>query len=148
MGVWIAREEVMSWSEGAHSSTFSGNHLTCAASIATLNMIKKQNMLEKTIEKGNELKKGLLELEKKYEIIGDIRGKGLFIGVELVKDRHSKEPAVEESAKIRFEALKRGVMLLPGGGSSIRLCPSVTITSEQIEKVIDVLDESLKTYYS
>lgn len=145
MGVCIGREELFSWSQGSHSSTFAGNHLCCAASIETLRLLKEYNLFDKAIELGNLLRKGLNELQAKYEIIGNINGKGLLLGMELVKDRSTKEPAKNEAKKILHLAFLKGLLLLPGGESSIRFCPSIRITKEQIEKVIEIIEKAIRT---
>jgi 4-aminobutyrate aminotransferase-like enzyme len=90
---------------------------------------------------------GLKELQERHEIIGDVRGKGLMIGVELVKDRKTKEPAKEESIKLKREGGKRGV-ILPAGfgwlGNTIKLHPPAIMTEDQIDIALNILDDSLK----
>ena len=88
--------------------------------------------------------RSLLEMKEKYEIIGDVRGKGLMIGIELVKDRRTKEFAREERHKIIMNALAKGLMLLPAGTSVIRMCPSLTITKKEADKGLEIFEESLK----
>ena len=88
--------------------------------------------------------KKLEEMKEKYEIIGDVRGKGLMIGIEIVKDRRTKEFAREERHKIIMNALARGLVLLPAGTSVIRFCPPLTITKKEADKGLKIFEESLR----
>lgn len=128
-------------------TTYGSNPLCCAAAIASINTILEEKLYKRAAKLGDYFIRGLNDLAEEHELIGDVRGKGLMIGVELVKDRKTKEPAREESKKLRNEAKKRGV-ILPAGlgwfGNTIELHPPVVITEEQIDKVLNVLDESLK----
>lgn len=128
-------------------TTYGGNPLCCAAALASVNVILEEKLHERCAKLGEYFMKRLRELAEKHELIGDVRGKGLFIGVELVKDRKTKEPAREESIKLRYEAKKRGV-ILPAAmgwfGNTIRLNPPGVITEGQLDKVVEVLDASLK----
>lgn len=128
-------------------STYGGNPLCCAAAIAAVQVLTEEKLIDRSRELGEYFLKRLGEIAQKHELIGDVRGKGLLIGVELVKNRKTKEPAVEESLRIRDEARKKGV-LLPAGwgwlGNVVRLAPPLVITSEQLDKSIEVFEESLK----
>ncbi len=129
-------------------TTYGGNPLCCAAALASVNIVTGEKLHERAARLGEYFMKGLNDLADKYELIGDVRGKGLMIGVELVKNRRTKEPAHEESLKLRNEAKKRGV-ILPSAmgwlGNTIRMTPPAVITEQQIDHVIEVLDASLKT---
>lgn len=132
-------------------STFGGNPLACAAALVTIDVIIKEKLVERSRDLGKYFMKRLEELAERHELIGDVRGAGLLIGVELVKDLKTKEPAVEESARLREEARKRGLILAAGWGwlgNVIRITPALVITSEQIDKSIEILDESLKVVES
>jgi 4-aminobutyrate aminotransferase-like enzyme len=128
-------------------STFGGNPLGCAAALATIDVILSENLVEKSRILGEYFIKRLKELAERHELIGDVRGVGLLIGVELVKDLKTKDPAVSESIKLREEARKRG-LILPAGwgwlGNVIRINPPLNITREQIDKSIEIIDQSLK----
>jgi 4-aminobutyrate aminotransferase-like enzyme len=128
-------------------TTFGSNPLMTAAALASVNTIIKERLWERAAKMGEYWMKGLKKLQEKHEIIGDVRGKGVMIGVELVKDRKTKEPAKEESQKLKMEAGKRGV-IMPAGfgwlGNTIKLHPSLIMTEDQIDKALYVLDESLK----
>lgn len=128
-------------------TTFGGNQLSCAAASATLDVLVEEGLPDRASKLGEHTIKFLRELSEKYEIIGDVRGKGMLIGVELVKDRRTKEPAKEEAFKLKMEAKRRGVFL-PSTygwfGNVIRLHPPLVITEEQLNKGLEVLDECLK----
>ena len=128
-------------------STFGGNPLGCAAALATIDAIISENLVEKSRISGEYFMKRLKELAERHELIGDVRGAGLLIGVELVKDLRTKEPAVEESKKLREEARKRGLILAAGWGwlgNVMRINPPLNITMEQIDKSVEIIDQSLK----
>jgi 4-aminobutyrate aminotransferase-like enzyme len=126
-------------------TTFGSNPLMAAAALAAVETIMKEKPWERAAEVGDYWMTGLRKLQDKYEIIGDVRGKGVMIGVELVKDRKTKEPAKEESLKLKAEAGKRG-LILPAGqgwlGNTIRMVPPVVMTYEQIDRTLDIMDQS------
>ncbi len=128
-------------------TTFGSNPLMAAAALAVLETIMKERPWNKAAEVGAYWMKGLKKLQDKYEIIGDVRGKGVMIGVELVKSRKTKEPAKEESLRLKQEAVKRG-LILPAGqgwlGNTIRMIPSLVMTKSQIDKTLSILDDSFK----
>jgi 4-aminobutyrate aminotransferase-like enzyme len=128
-------------------TTFGSHPLSCAAALASINVILRDGLHERAARLGEYFMKRLKELAGKQELIGDVRGKGLMIGVELVKDRRTKEPAREESRRLKEECRKRGV-IMPAGqgwlGNVIRMYPPAVITEEQIDKSIGALEESLK----
>ena len=136
---------------GGH--TFSANPVSCAIGLAVLKHIQENNLLEKCAEAGAYLKKRLTELQSKHRIIGDVRGMGLMLGLELVKDMSTKEPFPTEAkvaAKLTRECMKRGAMVYPGSGTAdgivgdhILLTPPYIVTREHNEELISVLDESL-----
>lgn len=126
-------------------TTFGGNPLMAAAALAVLETILKERPWEKAAALGPYWMRGLRKLQDKYELIGDVRGKGVMIGVELVKNRRTKEPAKEESLKLKQEAGKRG-LILPAGqgwlGNTIRMIPPVVMTRDQIDRALHIMDES------
>ena len=136
---------------GGH--TFSANPVSCAVGIAVLKHIRENNLLEKCAESGAYLKKRLIELQSNHRIIGDVRGIGLMLGFELVKDQSTKEPFpldAKVSGRLTRECMKRGAIIYPGTGTAdgivgdhILLTPPYIITKEHIEELITVLDESL-----
>ena len=128
-------------------TTFGSNPLMAAAALASVETIMKEKPWERAAELGQYWMNGLKKLQDKYEVIGDVRGKGVMIGVELVKDRKTKEPAKEESVKLKKEAGKRG-LILPAGqgwfGNTIRMVPSVVMTKEQVDQALQIMDESFE----
>jgi 4-aminobutyrate aminotransferase len=142
LGVTCARADVMSWPPGAHASTFGGNPVACAAAIATLRLLKDQ-LITNAAAVGEHMMSGLRALQAKHDIIGDVRGKGLMIGIELVKNRTTKERAVDERNALVQAAFRRGVLVLGAGRNALRLAPPLVLTKGQAESVLRVLDESL-----
>lgn len=143
MGAVIAAESEMSWEPDTHASTFGGNLLACSAALAGLDILEEENLVEKAEEKGNYLKDRLQEMRKSHEMIGDIRGKGLLRSFEMVKDRKTKERAVEERDELIHKCLEKGLIIFTGGKSSVRLAPPLIIEKEELEYGMDVIDETL-----
>jgi 4-aminobutyrate aminotransferase/(S)-3-amino-2-methylpropionate transaminase len=126
-------------------TTFGSNPLMAAAALAVLETIEREKPWEKAAAIGPYWMQGLHKLQDKYELIGDVRGKGVMIGVELVKSRKTKEPAKEESLRLKAEAAKRG-LLLPAGmgwlGNTIRMIPPVVMTKAQVDQALQIMDDS------
>ncbi len=130
-----------------HSSTYGGNAVMCAAALANIETMLDEKVPENALKMGEFIMKGLNDLAGQHEIVGDVRGKGLMIGIELVKDRKSKEPAIEEATKVRDEMRRRGILIGKGGitRSVLRVQPPLVINEEQAERIIDSLHASLKS---
>ncbi len=131
--------------EGAHSNTFGGNLVGCAASLATLEIIREERLIEHAGKMGEYFKKRLVELQEKHRLIGDVRGLGLMLAIELVKDRKTKAFAHDEREKIVTEASRMGLILLGCGKSGIRLIPSLNVSREQIDVAVEILDRAIST---
>lgn len=144
LGATISRAELMDWGPGAHENTLGGNPVVCAAALEVLDILKSERLDRNAAEIGAYLSKRFGELAEKHELIGDVRGKGLMIGVELVKNRRTKEPASEERNKLMEEAFRRGLVLLGAGVSSLRLAPPLIITREQADVGLEIFEEALK----
>jgi 4-aminobutyrate aminotransferase len=143
LSVTAARAEVMSWPPGAHASTFGGNPLSCVAALETIKIL--QAGLTRNAEiVGNHLMDRLRGLKEKYPVIGDVRGKGLMVGVELVRDRTTKERATTERDRIVQEMFKRGILILGAGRNALRFAPPLVITTAQIDSIVDIFEEALK----
>lgn len=143
----IARPDIGdSFELGDHLSTFGGNPVCAAAALENINVLLKNNLREKAAEKGAYLMKRLNEMKEDHEIIGDVRGKGLMVGIELVKDRAKKTPAKDETGKLRDLAREKGLLIESGGvlGCVLRIQPPLAIEKEQIDKALGILEESLK----
>lgn len=141
----VFRKELDFGVQGAHSNTFGGNLVGCAASLATLDVLSEEKLVERSEKMGAYLRKRLEELQEKHELIGDVRGLGLMLAIELVRDRRTKDFATAERDRVIAEAFRRGLILLGCGRSGIRLIPSLTVTEEQIDTALAILDESLST---
>ncbi|MCZ7393590.1 MAG: aspartate aminotransferase family protein [Candidatus Methanoperedens sp.] len=143
LGATLSSSEIMSWPPGAHANTFGGNLLAAAGGLATLEFMESRRLGEKAVEKGNYMQKCLNELKDEYPVIGDVRGIGLMIGVELVKA--NKDPAIEEREAIVKKALDGGLILLPAGDSVIRFVPPLIIKKNEIDKGLEIFENALKT---
>jgi 4-aminobutyrate aminotransferase-like enzyme len=145
LGACTTRKEIGdSFDPGDHLSTFGGNLVSCAAAIANIDYMLKERLPDKAARDGEHVMKRLAELAEKNELIGEVRGKGLMIGVELVGN--SKSPAPEQTVKIRDLCREKGVLLGHGGvrGNVIRIQPPLVVGREQLDTIVDVLDESLR----
>lgn len=142
-GAVVAREEIMNWEKGAHEGTLNGSPIIMEAAKAVLRYIEKNNLLENTRIQGQYLKKQLEYLKEKNPIIGDVRGLGLMIGIELVKDS-KKTPASGKRDKLIDAAFRKGLLLLGAGESSLRLAPPLIITREEIDIGLTIFEDSLK----
>jgi 4-aminobutyrate aminotransferase len=142
LGITCARSEIMSWPPGAHASTFGGNPVSCAAANATIRLLKEQ-FVANAATVGAHLMDGIRELQKKHQLIGDVRGLGLMIGIELVKDRKTKERAIDERNALVQAMFRRGVLVLGAGKNALRLAPPLVLAKEQADSVLEILDQSL-----
>ena len=143
LGVTCARKDVMSWPPGAHASTFGGNPVACAAALATIRLLREQ-YVQNAAAVGDHLMDGIRALAGKHAIIGDVRGRGLMIGVELVRDRKTKERAVEERNALVQAMFRRGVLILGAGRNAVRFAPPLVLTRSQADDVLRLLDDSLE----
>jgi 4-aminobutyrate aminotransferase len=140
LGICAARAEVMSWPPGAHASTFGGNPVSCAAALATLDLLRRE-LMRNAEDVGAYMKDGLMALKDKHALIGDVRGRGLMLGIELVRDRTTKERAVEERDAVVTAAFHKGLLLLGAGRNTIRLSPPLVFTRAQADTALGILDE-------
>lgn len=142
LGAMIARSELMTWPPGAHASTFGGNPVACVAALETIALLEEE-LMENAREVGDYLQVQLRGLAKKHPIIGDVRGLGLMVGMELVKDRGSKVPATKEKEAVIQASFRRGLLLLGCGASTIRFCPPLVISKADVDTAVEILDEVL-----
>jgi 4-aminobutyrate aminotransferase len=142
LGVAVARGGLMAWPPGAHASTFGGNPVSCAAALATIKLLK-EGLVANAADVGGHLMSGLEALADKHAIIGDVRGRGLMIGVELVRDRQTKERATEERDAVVTAAFNRGLLVLGAGKNAVRFSPPLVLTREQADTAIRIFDEAL-----
>jgi len=145
LGAIAFREDLDFTTPGAHSNTFGGNVAAVAASLATIDVIEKEHLLDNARDQGAYLLGRLRELQSKFEEIGDVRGLGLMTATEFVKDRKTKEPAVAFRDRVIEEAYKHGLILLGCGKSSIRYIPPLIVRREEIDEAIEILEAALRT---
>ena len=144
LGAIVANAKVMDWAGGSHASTFGGNPLSCAAALAVIDTIKEEKLLENAAKQGAYIMKRLEELKARSEIVGDVRGKGLMIGLEIVEDKKSKKPAPEKVKEIMMRSWKRGVAVITCGTSTIRIAPPLVITRELVDSALDIIEDTVK----
>lgn len=144
LGATLSSRKIMDWPPGSHANTFGGNLLACAAGIASLKFMRKKKLGLNATKVGSHMMNILTEMKEKYGIIGDVRGKGLMIGVEIVKTKKTKQFGVEERHQILCRAMEKGLILLPAGRSTIRMCPPLILTREQAEKGLDIFEEAVR----
>jgi 4-aminobutyrate aminotransferase len=142
LGATVARADLMRWNPGAHASTFGGNPVAIAASLATIELLEG-GLIANAAATGEYLMAGLKDLMEKHEMIGDVRGRGLMIGIELVKNRATKEPAAAERDQVEVECFNRGLIIQGCGTSTVRLSPPLVIDREQCDFALKTLDEAL-----
>jgi 4-aminobutyrate aminotransferase len=142
LGVAVARSGLMAWPAGAHASTFGGNPVACAAALETIALLKRE-LVANAADVGAYLKSGLAALADKHPLIGDVRGRGLMVGVELVRDRQTKERATDERDAVVTAAFTRGLLLLGAGKNAIRFSPPLVLTREQADTAVRIFDEAL-----
>jgi 4-aminobutyrate aminotransferase len=139
----IAKAKVMDWTGGSHASTFGGNPVSCAAAGAVLEIIREEELLENANKQGAHALKRFEELQERSAIVGDVRGKGLMIGVELVEDKESKKPAPQKAAEVILRSWKRGVAVITCGASTLRIAPPLTIQRELLDEALDIVEDVL-----
>jgi alanine-glyoxylate transaminase/(R)-3-amino-2-methylpropionate-pyruvate transaminase len=129
-------------SQRIHFNTFGGNPVVCAQGKAVLEVIDREKLQQNSLKLGQKILAGLNKLKEKHNLIGDVRGKGLMLGIELVKDRQSKEPAKEECAQILESCKEMGLLLGKGGlwGQTVRFSPPMCIHEKDADFLLDVLD--------
>jgi 4-aminobutyrate aminotransferase len=142
LGAMIARKEVMSWPKGSHGNTYGGNPISCAASLATIDLIEKK-YLENVRDVGEYTLDALSEIMTRHPSIGIVRGIGLMIGVEFVKDRETKEPAAKLRDDIVDFAFERGLLTLGCGNSTIRISPPLSTSKSEVDEALLIFEEAI-----
>src|SRR5487761_665684 len=143
IGALIARSDLMTWGPGSHASTFGGNPVAAAAALAVIAEIEERKLMDNARKQGEYMMQIFKDWMEKYEIIGDVRGKGLMIGIEIVKDKKSKEYGVAEATRITELAWKKGVLLITCGRSTLRIVPPLTITRELVDEALEVIQSAV-----
>jgi len=143
IGAIIAKASVMKWPPGAHGTTFGGNPVCCAAALATLDVVEHE-LLPNVSKLGDRLLAGARRLQEKSAVIGDVRGRGLMVGIEFVKDRATRQPAPELPRDLVARAFQQGLLLLGAGRSSLRLAPPLVVDEYDVDTALRIIDECLR----
>jgi 4-aminobutyrate aminotransferase len=143
LGALVGRREVMSLPGGSHATTFGGSPVALAAASDTLDLLK-DGLMDNARVLGEYILGRFREFMDRYELIGDVRGLGLMIGVELVRDRRTREPAKKELNRIISNCFKNGVLVIGAGASAIRIAPPLVITREQVDEALDVIEREIR----
>jgi 4-aminobutyrate aminotransferase len=143
LGAMMAPAQIMDWEAGSHASTFGGNPLACQAALATIALLENELMANASVQ-GERLLSGLRVLQTRFECIGDVRGIGLMVGAELVKDRHTKAPAADWRGRVIQRSFEKGLLILGCGQNSIRFSPALTVNADEIDLCLSIFEETLK----
>jgi len=143
LGACVARSALSTWESGAHASTFGGNPVSCAAALATISLLEEE-LIENANEVGQFMLTQLQKAKDRYEFVGDLRGRGLMIGLEIVKDRKTREPAVELRDRIVNECFSKGLLLLGTGETGVRFSPPLVISREEASRALDIFFDVLQ----
>jgi 4-aminobutyrate aminotransferase len=144
LGATVARADLMTWPPGAHASTFGGNPVCCAAALATIALLEEE-LVENAARMGAYLRDRLRDWPARFPVVGEVRGLGLMIGIELVRDRGTREKAPALRDRVLDLAFQAGLLVLGAGDNTIRLCPPLVITRDQCDFAIETLEQCLKT---
>jgi len=146
LGICVANSGIMDWPPGSHASTFGGNPVSCVAASKTIELLEN-GIIDNAAKLGEIAMARLKSLETHYDFIGDVRGKGLMIGVELVADAITKEPVKDKRDAVVYEAFEEGLLLLGAGETSIRFVPPMIINEEELQVGLDIFEKSLKKIF-
>ncbi len=146
LGVTLTLKSLGDIPAGSHATTFGGNLAVMAGALALVKHIKqnRESIESQVSKKGAYMMKRLKKLEQDYEIVGDARGIGMMLAIEIVKDKKSKEPAIEERDKVMEECFYNGLLMLPAGTSSIRIIPPITMSQDHIDEGLGILEQAIK----
>ncbi len=142
LGAMVSKSTVMNWVPGSHASTFGGNPVSCAAALKTIELLEN-GLVENARVVGAYLKERLERFQESFELIGDVRGLGLMVGVELVRDREKKTKAIEERNAIIQKCFERGLLLLGCGENTIRMIPPLVVTKPEVDRALGIFKEVL-----
>ena len=142
LGICMTRAEIMDWVPGSHASTFGGNPVSIAAALATIDILQREGIAN-AAHVGEKMLDRLHGWKQTHPLVGDVRGRGLMIGIELVKDKATREPAPELRNRVETLAFERGLMILGCGETSLRLCPPLLVLEEEATVALDILEDAL-----
>ena len=148
IGALVADASLMKWGPGSHASTFGGNPVSAAAAIASIDFIEKNGLLGNARKQGEYMLKIFGEWKEKYDIIGDVRGKGLMIGVEIVRDKKTRKFAPELANEIVSKTWKSGVLMIMAGKSTLRIAPPLTISRGLVDEALGVIEKAIRAVNS
>jgi 4-aminobutyrate aminotransferase len=143
LGATVARADLMTWPPGAHASTFGGNPVCCAAALATIALLE-EGLMENAARMGAHIRSRIDDWPARFPTVGQVRGLGLMIGIEMVRDQRTREKAPQIRDRVVDLAFERGLLVLGAGENSIRLCPPLVVTRDQCDFAVDTLEECLK----
>jgi 4-aminobutyrate aminotransferase len=147
IGACIARKELTdNWLPGAHGNTYGGNALACTAAYETLSLVEEE-LMTNAREVGTYMMQCLEQIATRSNNIAQIRGRGLMIGCEFVKDKTSNEPDHDGAEQVMVDAFRRGLLLLTCGKSTIRFCPPLVLTREQVDEGLTIFEETIQSVY-
>lgn len=146
IGGIIARNEHMIWGPGSHGSTYGGNPVAAVSAIATLNVIEQETLLAKADETGEYIMAALNDMQTRHPSLGDVRGRGLMIGMEFVKDRETKERAIDLRNNIIQYAFEKGLLLIPCGRNGIRMTPALNVPRNLVDDALQIFEEALTVF--
>lgn len=142
LGAMVARGDIMDWAPGAHASTFGGNPVSCVAALETIALLE-EGLMRNAAEVGEHLLTRLREMQSRHPVIGDVRGMGLMVGIELVEDRTARTPAVEKRDTILQNCFRRGLVLLGCGESGIRFSPALVVTRDEVDTALGIVEAAM-----
>jgi 4-aminobutyrate aminotransferase len=144
LGATVARADLMTWPAGAHASTFGGNPVCCAAALTTISLLERE-LVENAAHMGAHMLERMRLWPERFPNVGQVRGLGLMLGIELVKDQRTKEKAPALRDRVVDLAFEHGLLILGAGDNTLRLCPPLVITREQCDFALDTLERCLDT---
>jgi 4-aminobutyrate aminotransferase len=142
LGICMTRADIMDWVPGSHASTFGGNPISIASALATIGVLKREGIAN-AARVGAAMMERLQGWTKSHSTVGEVRGRGLMIGIELVKDKATREPAGALRNRVETLAFERGLMVLGCGENSIRLCPPLIVSEDEATVALDLLEDAL-----
>ena len=144
LGATVARADLMKWPPGAHASTFGGNPVACTAALVTIALLEEE-LVDNAARMGAYLRDRISDWPERFPIVGNVRGLGLMIGIELVRDRKTKEKAPDLRDRVIQLAFEQGLLVLGAGDNTVRLSPPLVVSRDQCDFAIETLEQCLKT---
>jgi 4-aminobutyrate aminotransferase len=142
LGICMTKAEIMDWIPGSHASTFGGNPIAIASALATMDILEREGMAN-AAKVGGKMLARLEGWKKTHPLVGDVRGRGLMIGVELVANKETREPAQALRNKVETLCFEKGLLILGCGETSLRLCPPLILSEDEATVALDILEEAL-----